>query len=79
MKAFKAFKEKVEFQQGKKIKVVHYDKGGEHYGRYDETRRKPGPFAKYLQECGIDAQYIMSGTPQQNGIAERSRTLLDMV
>ena len=35
--SFEAFKEKVEFQQGKKIKVVHYDRGGKYYGRYDET------------------------------------------
>ena len=52
---FKAFKDKVELQQRKKIKVVHSDKGGEYYGRYDETRRNPRPFAKYLQECGINA------------------------
>ena len=45
---FKAFKTKVELQQGKKIKVVHFDKGGEYYGRYDETGRNPGPFVKYL-------------------------------
>ena len=39
-----------------------------------------GPFAKYLQDCGINAQYTMLGTPQQNGIAEmRNHTLLDMV
>ena len=52
----------------------------EYYGRYDETRRNPEPFAKYLQECGIDAHYTMSGTPQHNGIVEmRNRMLLDMV
>ena len=34
---FEAFKAKVELQQGKKIKVVHFDRGGEYYGRYDET------------------------------------------
>ena len=69
--AFKAFKVKVELQYGKKIKVVHYDKGGEYCSIYDETRRNPGPFAKYLQECGIDAKYTMSGTAQHNGIMER--------
>ena len=75
-----AFKAKVESQQGKKIKVVHSDIGGEYYGRYDETGCNPGPFAKYLQECGIDTRYTMSSTPQQNGIVERrNRTLLDMV
>ena len=34
---FRAFKAKVELQQWKKIKVVHSDKGGEYYGRYNET------------------------------------------
>ena len=43
--------------------MVHFDKDGEYYGRYDETGRNTGPFAKYLQECGIDAQCIMLGTP----------------
>uniref|UniRef100_A0A2N9I4J9 Integrase catalytic domain-containing protein n=1 Tax=Fagus sylvatica TaxID=28930 RepID=A0A2N9I4J9_FAGSY len=39
-----------------------------------------GPFAKYLQDCGIVAQYTMPGTPEQNGVAERrNRTLMDMV
>ena len=37
LEAFKAFKEKVELQQRKKIKVVHSNRGGEYYGRYDET------------------------------------------
>ena len=54
-----AFKVKVELQQRKKIKVVHSDKGGDYY----EMGRNPGPFVKYLQECGIDAQYTMSSTP----------------
>ena len=30
LEAFKAFKAKVELQQGKKIKVVHSDRGGEY-------------------------------------------------
>ncbi|RVX08125.1 Retrovirus-related Pol polyprotein from transposon TNT 1-94 [Vitis vinifera] len=65
---------------GKPIKAVKSDRGGEYYGRYDETGRNPGPFAKFLLECGIDARYTLPGTPQQNGVAERrNRTLLDMV
>nr|CAN75844.1 hypothetical protein VITISV_005150 [Vitis vinifera] len=65
---------------GKPIKIVKSDRGGEYYGRYDETGRNPGPFAKFLLECGIDVRYTMPGTPQQNGVAERrNRTLLDMV
>ena len=40
----------------------------------------PGPFAKFLQENGIVAQYSTPGEPQQNGVAERrNRTLMDMV
>ena len=46
--SLEAFKAKVELQQGKKIKVVHFDRGGEYYGRYDETGCNVGPFAKYL-------------------------------
>ena len=78
--SLEAFKAKVELQQEKKIKVVHSNRGGEYYGRFDEMGRNPEPFAKYLQECDINAEYTMPGTPQQNGIEERrNRTLLDMV
>ena len=39
-----------------------------------------GPFAKYLQDCGIIAQYTMPRSPEQNGVAKRSnRTLKDMM
>ncbi|RVW91696.1 hypothetical protein CK203_024165 [Vitis vinifera] len=55
LNVFKAFKAKVELQLGKPIKAVKSDRGGEYYGRYDETGRNPGPFAKFLLECGIDA------------------------
>ena len=37
LEAFKAFKGKVELQEGKKIKAIHSDRGGGYYGRYDET------------------------------------------
>ena len=60
--------------------MIHSDRGDEYYGRYDEMGRNLGPFAKYLQDCGINAQYTMLGTPQHNGISEiRNHTLLDMV
>ena len=55
LEAFKAFKAKIELQQVKKIKVVHSDRGGEYYYRYDEMGHNLGPFAKYLQECGINS------------------------
>ena len=43
--AFQAFKANVELQKGKKIKGVRSDRGVEYYGRYDETKRNPRPFA----------------------------------
>ena len=56
------------------------DRGGEYYGKYTENGQAPGAFAKFLQENGIVAQYTMSGSPDQNGVAERrNRTLMDMV
>jgi len=39
-----------------------------------------GPFAKFLQDNEIVAQYTMPGSPDQNGVSERrNRTLMDMV
>ena len=56
------------------------DRGEEYYGRYTENGQAPGPFAKFLQQRGIVAQYTMSGSPNHNGVAERrNRILLDMV
>ena len=77
---FKIYKAEIELKQEKKIKIVRSDRGGEFYGRYGEAGQIPGPFAKFLQECGVDAQYTMPGEPEQNGVAERrNRTLMDMV
>ena len=77
---FKVFKAEVEKQCGKQIKIVISDRGGEYYDRYTENGQAPGPFAKFLQEHGIVAQYTMPGTPDQNGVSERrNRTLMDMV
>lgn len=69
---FKAYKAKVENQLNKKIKVVRSDHGGEYYGRYDgSSKQRLGPFARYLEECGIIPQYTMPETPSQNGVTER--------
>jgi hypothetical protein len=77
---FKIFKAEVENQHSLKIKIVRSDRGGEYYGRHTPYGQVPGPFAKFLQEHGIVAQYSMPGEPQQNGVAERrNRTLMDMV
>ena len=57
------FINEVERKLNRKVKVVRSDKGGEYYGRYNETRQCPVPFAKFLEKCGICAQYTMPGTP----------------
>ena len=78
--AFKVYKAEVEKQSGLSIKIVRSDRGGEYYGRFTDQGQRPGPFAKFLEENGIVAQYTTPGTPHQNGVAERrNRTLMDMV
>ena len=77
----KSFKVEVENQLNKRIKNVISDRGGEYYGKYDGSgEQRPGPFSKFLEECGIVPQYTMPGSPSMNGVAERqNRTLKDMV
>nr|KAJ0213750.1 hypothetical protein LSAT_V11C400160130 [Lactuca sativa] len=81
LEVFKSFKLEVENQLNKKIKCVRSDRGGEYYGRYDGSgEQRPGPFAIFLEECGIVPQYIMPGSPSMNGVSERcNRTFKDMV
>ncbi|XP_054820638.1 uncharacterized protein LOC129319560 [Prosopis cineraria] len=62
--AFKTLKAIVKLKSRKLIKYVRFDRGGEFYRRCTETGRNPGPFALYLQEHGIEAQYTMPSTPQ---------------
>ena len=69
--AFKVYKTEVEKQLGKPIKIVRSDRGVEYYGRFTGSGKKPGPFARFIEENGIVTQYTMSGSPYQNGIAER--------
>ena len=69
--AFKVFKAEIEKQCEKQIKIVRSDRGGEYYGRYTENGQAPGLFAKFLQEHEIVVQYTMSGSSDQNGVAER--------
>ena len=69
---FKAFKVEVENQLNKRIKAIRSDRGGENYGRSNRSDEQcPGPFAKYLEECGIVSQYTMLGSPSMNGVSER--------
>jgi len=80
LEVFKSFKDEVELQLGKKIKVVKSDRGGEYYGRYDGSgEQRPGPFTFFLKEYGIVPQYTMSGKSSMNGVTERrNRTFKDM-
>jgi len=78
--AFNVFKAKVELQCRKQIKFVRSDRGGEYYGRYTISGQTPCPFAKFLQEHRIVAQYTMPSSSEQNGVAKgRNQTLMDMV
>ena len=54
--------------------------GEEYYDRHTPYGQVSGPFARFLQENGIVAQYSTPDEPQQNGVAKRrNRTLIDMV
>ena len=55
------------------IKIVRSDRDREFYGRYIENGQALGPFARFLQEDGIVAQYTMSGSLDQNGVVERRK------
>jgi hypothetical protein len=61
---FKIFKAEVENQLDKKINTVRSDHGGKYYGRHTPYGQVLGPFARYLRENGIVAQYSTSGEPQ---------------
>ena len=77
---FKIFRTEVEKQLGKVMKVVRSDRGGEYYGKHGDAGQRKGPFAKYLEDSGIVAQFTMLRSPEQNGVAERrNRTLMEMV
>ena len=78
--ALEMYIKEVERQLDKKVKIIRSDRGGEYYGKYDESGQCPGPFAKFLERHGICAQYTMPGTPYQNGVVERrNRILMEMV
>lgn len=61
LEVFKNFKTDAKKQLNKVFKVIS-DRGGKFYGRYTESEQYKSPFALYLQECGIKAQYTTPGT-----------------
>ena len=46
---FKIYKDEVENQLNRKIKVVRSDRGSEYYDRYDGSSNYPGPFVNFLK------------------------------
>ena len=80
MDVVQVFITEVERQSDRKVKIIRSDRGGEFYGKYDETGQHPRPFSKLLQKLGIFVQYTTPGSPWQNGVAERrNRTYMGMV
>ena len=68
---FKEFKNEVEKQIGKSIKILRSNWGGEYLSI---------EFLEYLKKHDILSQWTPPGTPQLNGVSERrNRTLMDMV
>ncbi|KAL4316527.1 hypothetical protein AHAS_Ahas15G0294000 [Arachis hypogaea] len=59
---FKEFKAKLELESGKKIKCLRTDNGGEYVD---------GDFLTFCKQAGIQRQFTVAYTPQQNGVAER--------
>ncbi|KAK4406314.1 Retrovirus-related Pol polyprotein from transposon TNT 1-94 [Sesamum angolense] len=69
-KVFKKFKNLVEKQSGRSIKVLRSDRGKE----YNNSE-----FDKFCEEEGIKHQTIVSYNPQQNGVSERkNRIVMEM-
>ncbi|XP_073019466.1 uncharacterized protein [Primulina eburnea] len=67
---FIEFKTLVENQNGKKIKILRTDRGGEFNGK---------TFMDFCKEKGIQRQLTVRYSPQQNGVAERkNRTIVEM-
>ncbi|CAL8990056.1 unnamed protein product [Prunus brigantina] len=70
LNCFRKFKSMVELQSGYKVKCVRSDRGGEFTS---------SEFNKLCEDAGIQRQFTMAYTPQQNGVVERkNRTVVEM-
>ncbi|KAH9734072.1 Integrase catalytic domain-containing protein [Citrus sinensis] len=68
---FKEYKARVELESGKKIKCLKTDNSGEY---------TDGEFLAFCKQEGIQRQFTVAYTPQQNGVAERmNRTLTERI
>ncbi|KAH9754808.1 cysteine-rich receptor-like protein kinase 8 [Citrus sinensis] len=71
MGVFKEYKARVELESGKKIKCLRTNNGGEY---------TDGEFLGFCKQEGIQRQFTVTYTPQQNGVAERmNRTLTERI
>ena len=69
--AFKTFKAQAERYTERSIKCVHFDQGGEYTSK---------EFMDYCKLEGIRVEFTNTGTPQQNGVAERmNRTIEESI
>ena len=66
----KQYKSCVEKEIGSYIKCLHTDRGGEFTSQ---------DFNEFGNENGIKRQLTAAYTPQQNGVAEKNRTIMNMV
>ncbi|KAM1099314.1 hypothetical protein TB2_005809 [Malus domestica] len=67
---FKKFKAMAELQSGFKIKTLRSDRGGEF---------KSAEFDQFCEKEGLQRQFTLAYTPQQNGVVERkNRTVIEM-
>lgn len=70
LQMFKVYKQHVEKQTGRKVKILRSDNGREYVNN---------EFDQFLRVEGISRQLTVPHTPQQNGVAERAnRTLVEM-
>ncbi|KAH9647728.1 hypothetical protein KPL70_025300 [Citrus sinensis] len=68
---FKEYKARVELESEKMIKSLRTDNGGEY---------TDGEFLAFCKQEGIQRQFTVAYTPQQNGVAERmNRTLTERI
>ena len=63
-------RKKIEKQGGKQMKIVRSNIGCEFNEKYTENGQAPNPFAKFPQEHGIEAQYTLPDSLDQNIVAE---------
>ena len=67
---FKLFKRTIETEFNRKIAFLHCDNGGEYSGN---------EFKQFAKDEGMQIQYTVPHTPEQNGVDERlNRTLFNM-